>query len=155
MIKSNKVQALHLRNCSFSDANLQAALVSRGLFSVTFSRCKISIPNINKVRRLRPDLTIVAEPEAFLGVQGPLDVTTEKFSGCQISRVVPDSGAAESGMKAEDVVVEIDGQKISQFEDLRLLVSQGKAGDTLNLKVMRSGKPVDLKVTLGKLESFR
>jgi len=154
-VKSNKIQMLKLRSCDFDAANLQAAMMSRGLYQVTFSRCKIDVKTINSVRKLRPDLQVLAEPEAFLGVQGPLDITTAEITGCQISRVVADSGAEKSGMQPGDIVVQIDGQKISRFDDLRLLVSQGKAGDELKVKVMRDGEAVDLKVTLSEMDAFR
>ncbi len=155
-IQSNNVQTLYLQKCRFENANLKAALMSRGLFHVSFSQCKIDVTTINQIRRKRPDLQITAVPQGFLGVQGGPDaIRTDEYVGCRISRVVADSGAEKAGMKAGDVVVEIDGQKIAEFEDLRLLVSQGREGDVLKVKVDRDGKKMDLSVTLSKADSFR
>ena len=70
--------------------------------------------------------------------------------GCRISEVVSGSGAEAGGMKAGDVVLNIDDHAISSFEDIRLVVAQHRAGETLNVKVKRRGELKQLKITLSK-----
>ncbi len=67
-----------------------------------------------------------------------------------------DSGpAAAAGMKPEDVVVEFDGKKISDVQDLRLAVANTQPGSKVKVKVVRFGEEKALDVTIGerKLEA--
>jgi len=49
-----------------------------------------------------------------------------------------------------DVIVSVDGKEVKQFDDLlSYLVRHTSAGDQVTLSILRSGKPMDIKVTLG------
>ena len=69
--------------------------------------------------------------------------------GALVKEIAPDSGSAKAGVKVNDVVVAVDGQDVRSMDDLILLVRRHKAGDTIKLKVIRDGKPVELTVTVG------
>jgi serine protease Do len=58
--------------------------------------------------------------------------------------------AARAGMKAEDVVVEFDGKKISTVQDLRLAVASTPPGRKVRVKVVRHGVEKDLEVGVGE-----
>ena len=60
------------------------------------------------------------------------------------------SPAAKAGMRAEDVVIEFDGKKITGVQDLRLSVANTPPGRKVNVKVVRFGKVVDLSVNIGE-----
>ncbi|PIZ74529.1 hypothetical protein COY07_00415 [Candidatus Peregrinibacteria bacterium CG_4_10_14_0_2_um_filter_43_11] len=62
--------------------------------------------------------------------------------------VVPGSPADKAGLKIKDVILEVDGKKITTENPLHILVGQHKPGDTLNMKVWRSGKEMEVQVTL-------
>lgn len=75
----------------------------------------------------------------------PDNVTT----GVVVSEVVPGSPADRAGVKQYDVIVEMDGQKIENSIDLRkYLYNEKEIGDTLKVKVYRSGKEMELKLKL-------
>ncbi|KKU91505.1 MAG: Protease Do [Candidatus Jorgensenbacteria bacterium GW2011_GWA1_48_11] len=61
--------------------------------------------------------------------------------------VIPDSPAAKAGIEAEDVILELDGQKIDQDHSLGYLIQQHNVGDSVGLKVWRGGRVLDLSVT--------
>ncbi|MGQ0676244.1 MAG: PDZ domain-containing protein, partial [Rhodospirillales bacterium] len=63
-----------------------------------------------------------------------------------ISAVVPGSAAEQAGIKPGDVVVSIDGQEISRFEQIVGIV-QLKAGVPLEVVVRRDGGERTFKVT--------
>ena len=111
------------------------------------SLCQFELDWLEDIRQKNPNL-IIAAPKAFLGVQGP-NVTSRELTACQISEVVPDTAASSAGMQALDVVTAMDGTKISRFEDLRLLISQKRPGETMELQIRRGDRNLKLNVKLG------
>ncbi|MFH1012761.1 MAG: PDZ domain-containing protein, partial [Candidatus Peregrinibacteria bacterium] len=62
--------------------------------------------------------------------------------------VVPGSPADKAGLKMKDVILEVDGQKVTLEHPLHVLVAQKRPGDTITLKVWRSGEEMEIKVIL-------
>lgn len=82
----------------------------------------------------------------FLGVEGA-DATGSR-TGAAITSVAAGSPAAEAGLTADDVVVAIDGRKVSSMIDLAATVRTQEPGDEVVLTVERSGKERQVTVTL-------
>ena len=59
----------------------------------------------------------------------------------KVVRPIKDSPAEKVGLKAEDIIVEVDGENI-QGQDINLVVSKirGKAGTVVNIGVVRAGE---------------
>ncbi len=68
--------------------------------------------------------------------------------GAFISEVLADSAAAKAGLKAGDVITEINGQKIRSFSELRAKVATSGVGKEIELTYLRDGKAEKAKVTL-------
>ena len=66
--------------------------------------------------------------------------------GAYVYSVEEGSPADEAGLKSDDVITEVDGTKISGYEDLSRMISQCKEGDKLKLTVVRGGETVKIKV---------
>lgn len=62
--------------------------------------------------------------------------------------VVPGSPAEYAGLKIKDVIQEVNGQEVTLDYPLNVLVGQKKPGDTITLKVWRSGETLELKIVL-------
>jgi serine protease Do len=62
--------------------------------------------------------------------------------------VVPASPAEKAGLKMKDVILEVDGTKVTDDKPLQTMIASKAPGDTVNLKVWRSGKTMEVKVTL-------
>jgi S1-C subfamily serine protease len=78
------------------------------------------------------------------------DVSAKKLSGqagAVIEEVESDTPAAKAGVKAGDVVVGFDGERVRSARQLDRLVEETPAGRTVKLSVMRDGAKVDLDVT--------
>ena len=58
--------------------------------------------------------------------------------------------AAKAGIKAEDVIVEFDGKKITGVQDLRLAVANTPPGRKVNVKAVRFGTVRDFGVTVAE-----
>jgi len=58
--------------------------------------------------------------------------------------------AAKAGIQPKDVVVELDGKKIFDDQDLLVAVAQMLPGKTVNVKVIRKGQEKNFQVTLAE-----
>jgi serine protease Do len=70
--------------------------------------------------------------------------------GVVIGTVVPDSPAAKAGLKENDVITEINGQRIEGAAQFRRMVREIPAGRTAQLTIWRGGRAQTMSVTLGK-----
>src|SRR5262249_14041979 len=93
----------------------------------------------------RPGRRPIPTDAGYLGVEA--DPASDD---CKIFKVRPESPAAKAGLKEKDLVTEIDGQKVTSFDDLATRIQKKKAGDSVTLLVKREDKVLTLKVVLGK-----
>jgi S1-C subfamily serine protease len=70
--------------------------------------------------------------------------------GLLVDAVGEGSAAQYGGVLPNDVLVEIDGKKLKTFDDLKQKIDLAKVGDSVQLKVFRNGKYVDIPVRLKK-----
>lgn len=70
--------------------------------------------------------------------------------GYALSGVAPGSPADQGGLKGGDVIVEFAKQKISGLDDFDLALRKFKAGEEVEIIVLRKGERVPLKVKLGQ-----
>ena len=93
----------------------------------------------------------------FLGVQ-MFDVTQavaeelelEVTEGALVAEVTEGSGAEVAGIRAGDVIVEIDGEKISDAGDVSGAVRKHKPGDEMKVTVARGSERQTVTVRLGE-----
>ena len=62
--------------------------------------------------------------------------------------VIPGSPADKAGLKENDIILEIDGEKITEEVNFARIVAEKKVGDKLKLKVLAQGKEKEIEVTL-------
>jgi len=67
----------------------------------------------------------------------------EQLPGTKIGEVIAGSPAEQGGLKANDVVLKVDGRKVEAFNDI-ILVVRDNPGKSLHFEVDRSGQTVDL-----------
>jgi membrane-associated protease RseP (regulator of RpoE activity) len=70
--------------------------------------------------------------------------------GLVVTYVAPDSPAAKSGVRKNDVLVEFDDQPLVHPAQLRKLVRVRKEGDPVKLGFYRAGKHDTVSITLGR-----
>lgn len=66
--------------------------------------------------------------------------------------VVPGSPAEKAGLKEKDVIISINGKKLSQQQTLADLISIYRPGDTIELEVVRDGVVKKIELTLSEYE---
>jgi len=64
--------------------------------------------------------------------------------------VTPGSGAEKAGILALDILLEMNGERITQENSLAKIIQQHNPGDTVVLKVLREGAEKILNATLGE-----
>ncbi len=69
--------------------------------------------------------------------------------GVVVTQVEAGTPAARAGLQEGDVILEFNGQKIDEEHPLVGILFAHKAGDTVTLKVLREGKELQIKLTLG------
>lgn len=62
--------------------------------------------------------------------------------------VLPGSPADKAGIKENDLLLEVDGQKIDENNDLRNYIAKKQPGDKVTFKIQRAGEEISLDVTL-------
>jgi serine protease Do len=70
--------------------------------------------------------------------------------GLLVDAVGENSAAQYAGVRPNDVLVEIDGKKLKTFDDLKQRIDLAQVGDSVQLKVFRNGKYLDIPVRLKK-----
>ena len=75
----------------------------------------------------------------------------DNTQGAMIGRVMKGKAADKGGVKADDIVVEIDGYPIRDSTDLRSRIGRTAPGVEVELVVLRDGKKKRLKVVLEAL----
>jgi serine protease Do len=70
-------------------------------------------------------------------------------SGVFVQQVTPGGPAAKAGMRASDVIIAANGKPVNGGDQLVEMVSAAQPGSTIDLKVLRDGKTVDLPVRVG------
>ena len=99
------------------------------------------------------------EGPSWLGVEAH-EVTAEKAKefklpaerGVVVSGVTKDSPAAKAGLKENDVITEVNGQRVEGSAQFRRMIHEIPAGRAAQLTVWRDGRSQTLSATLGKAE---
>ena len=142
--------------------NLDGELVGINTAIATdgFSRANagvgFAIP-INMVKRVMEDLISDGKvTRGWLGVQiQDVDdgmakaLELDDRNGAIISQVIQNSPAEDAGVKEQDVIIEVDGEKVNDSSNLKNLISSGRPNDKTKLTVIRDGREKYLTVTLG------
>ncbi|HZB39484.1 MAG TPA: site-2 protease family protein [Ilumatobacter sp.] len=68
--------------------------------------------------------------------------------GVEVRQVLVASPAATAGLRSDDVIVAIDGERLEEPEDLGTVVQASRAGDTLDVVVLRDGARVAVPVVI-------
>ena len=82
------------------------------------------------------------------GLAKELGIEIDK--GLFVDGVGEKSAAQYAGIRPNDVLVEIDGKKLEKFDDLKEKIDLAKVGDSVDIKVYRNGKYLDIPVRLKK-----
>jgi len=69
--------------------------------------------------------------------------------GILVSSVEPGGPSEKAGLRAEDLIIKVDGQPTPEFNLLRSIVGGAEPGTLVPLEVFRDGERIEIDVTLG------
>lgn len=93
----------------------------------------VSDPRVQQfLRRAYPDTNIPAQ-------------------GVIIGEVDPNSAAARAGLQPDDIITHVDGRPIRTIEQVQDILRLKKPGDTVQLRVWRGGRTLQVEATLGRV----
>ncbi len=67
--------------------------------------------------------------------------------------VIPGSPADKAGLKENDIILEVDGQKLDENHPLSSIIGQHKPGDTVKLKILSQGQEKTVSIKLEEMQS--
>jgi serine protease Do len=114
---------------------------------------------INVVRDLLPQLRAGKVVRGRIGVrvqevprESVADLGLKQRSGALVAQVDKDTPASRAGIEPGDVIVEYNGQPVTNRDDLIRMVSGTKPGTTVPVKILRDKKERNVSVTIEELD---
>jgi serine protease Do len=71
--------------------------------------------------------------------------------GALVTEVLGNSPAEAAGIRRGDVIMEVNGEEITNLARLRILVASTKVGSQVKLRLVRGGRTRSVQVTIGEL----
>jgi serine protease Do len=75
-------------------------------------------------------------------------------NGALVAKVVPDSAAAQAGIKVGDVILKFNGAPVIDAGTLSQKVGMATPGEKASIEIWRNGKTMDLSATIGNAETL-
>ncbi len=73
--------------------------------------------------------------------------------GALVASVAQNSPSDKAGVKAGDIILEFDGERIQQMKELPIIVARTEVGKKVKVKIWRNKKEITKTITLGRLET--
>lgn len=122
-------------------------------FAIPINYAKKTLEEVQKFGKIRRPFLgvryVILNPEITRMNKLPVDygaVVVREMLG--ENAVVKGSGAEKAGLKEYDIILEADSKKITEENTLADVLKENKIGSEINLKVLREGKEITLKVKL-------
>ena len=77
----------------------------------------------------------------------------DKPRGALVASVAENSPSDKAGVKAGDIILEFNGEKISEMKQLPIIVARTEVGKKVIVKIWRNKKEITKEITLGRLET--
>jgi S1-C subfamily serine protease len=132
-------------------------------FAIPINTAKAVLADLIRYGRVkRPSLGIVSYA---IGPDLASQMGLAADSGVLIQRVIPGGAAERAGLRGGneqayvgntpimlggDLIVAIDGQEVTDPEDINAIVEKHQAGDTVSVTILRGKKQIALKLILGE-----
>ena len=106
---------------------------------------------INQTKRIIEDLISMGDVKgAWLGISFQeisknlsLKLDLDDTKGVMVTQILKNSPAENANLQKQDVIIEIDGQKINGTSDLRNIIFHKYPGTEINLTIMRKGQKIN------------
>ena len=108
-----------------------------------------AIPS-NTVTRIIEELITngYVKDRATLGVKVATNSSYYTNEGVLVTEVLEGGSAEKAGLQANDIILSIDGDKVSSYGDLVKVLESKNVGDTVTMEIQRDGQPMSIDITL-------
>jgi len=130
-------------------------------FAIPIDRAKSIIGELAKGKKIQ---------HSFLGIQ-MVSLTPEfakqnnedpnapavipEIDGAIVVKVLPNSPAAQAGVRRFDIIQSIDGFNIKTAKEVQAFIDKTKVGQVVNMKIVRGNRPIELPVKAGDLNEVK
>tara|TARA_B100000287_G_scaffold9190_1_gene9024 strand:+ start:246 stop:1655 length:1410 start_codon:yes stop_codon:yes gene_type:complete len=73
--------------------------------------------------------------------------------GALVASVASNSPSEKAGVKAGDIILEFNGERIQEMKELPIIVARTEVGKKVQVKIWRNKKEITKNITLGRLET--
>src|SRR5438094_2644608 len=136
-----------LINLSGEVIGINTAIISRtggsqGIgFAIPSNTGKVALESLLKKGRII---------RGYLGIQAQVNAQSlaSNGDGVVVGDVLPGSPAADAHLQNGDVIRKFNGREVKNFPELRSLVAQAELNKTIDLELMRDGRPLKVSAEL-------
>lgn len=113
--------------------------------------------SINRVKKIIDELKANGKVERNFNVGFRIQAIDDRIAkylkldkpqGVVVTDIQKGSLSDKAGLKAEDVIIEANGEKINNEQDLLFIVNDMRTGDVLKLKILRGGSQQEIEMKL-------
>ena len=76
--------------------------------------------------------------------------TKDSEEGLKVAKVGKGFAAEKAGFKVDDIILELNDEKVEGKSEFKAMLAEMAAGDSLEVKLTRDGEPMTIKLKLGK-----
>ncbi len=121
-------------------------------FAVPVNIARYAMEHLIKEGKVtRGYLGLRLQPESELTQEVAKEFKLPDLNGALVTAVEPNSPAAKAGFKDGDFITELNGKKVANMRQLRLMVSETAPGTKVSLKYLRDGAEKTVNVTLAAM----
>lgn len=130
---------------------INTAIVARAQgigFAIPINMAKSILPELKKKGKVTRGWLGVTVQDVTEDIARSLKL--KELNGALVSEVLKGDPADKAGMKAGDIIIEINGKKISDSHELLRIVASCPVGRKIDLKILRDGKEKVFTVTIAE-----
>ena len=117
-------------------------------FAIPTNLARASMEQILEYGEVRRGRIGVGIQEITPDLRDAFDLEKGVF-GVLVTKVFEDTPAEEAGLRAGDIIIEVDGEKTRTTSQLRSRIGAREIGDEIALTVLREGERIEVEVEIG------
>jgi len=150
LLDAHALQRLMIRYSPVSDRVVDVLGQMDQLGRVEFEGTDVTPEGAQNLRERLANSQIDFRRGGFLGVGKAGGLLQDPGTGFRIGHVQPGSAAEKAGIRTGDIILKFNGEKVTNFDALRELIGKNKAGEAVDLNLLRNDEPLVVTVELGK-----
>ncbi len=121
-------------------------------FAIPINAAKRALDDLKKYGRIRRPFLGIRYLTVDQNLKEKLKLTVDygALIACEEHAIVPNSPANLAGIKEKDILLEINGEKITTDKPIQDFLENLAVNETIKLKILRDGENLEVKMTLSE-----